>query len=130
MKENTTTLFPNQQVGLKVSEYADNHSLPLGAALTQYHEWVNRTQPCAFFTISLLQARLLLWLARLVGARRVLEIGTFVGFSVATWAEAVGGDGSVTGLEQSPEYARLARQQLQAFGWNNAEIVVGDALES
>lgn len=60
----------------------------------------------------------------------VLEIGTFVGFSVATWANAVGKDGSVTGLEKSPEFAQMARDQLSRFGWNNAEVVTGDALHT
>ncbi|KAG6122358.1 hypothetical protein E4U13_002515 [Claviceps humidiphila] len=130
MKEICTKLFPNEHVGQKVSEYSDRHSVPLCPALIEYHEWVQKTQPCAFFTISLLESRMLLWLARLVGAKRVLEIGAFVGFSVAAWAEAVGGDGRVTGLEQSPEYARFAREQLARYGWKNAEILVGDALET
>ncbi|KAG5984677.1 hypothetical protein E4U55_003758 [Claviceps digitariae] len=130
MPKNTTTLYPNEHVGLKVSEYADNHSVPLSTALIQYHEWVNSSQPDAYFAIPLLEARVLLWLARLVNAKRVLEIGSFVGFSLAAWAEAVGQDGSVTGLEQSAEYTQLAREKLQTYGFNNVEILVGDALES
>lgn len=61
---------------------------------------------------------------------KVLEIGTFVGFSVATWASAVGEDGTVTGLEKSPEFAQLATDQLERFGWNNTEILTGDAMQT
>lgn len=63
-------------------------------------------------------------------AVKVLEIGTFVGFSVATWASAVGKDGIVKGLEKSPEFAQLARDQLRRFGWNNTEILTGDAMQT
>lgn len=59
-----------------------------------------------------------------------MEIGTFVGFSVAAWANAVGEKGIVTGLEKSPEFSQLARDKLERFGWNNAEIITGDALQT
>lgn len=59
----------------------------------------------------------------------MLEIGTFVGFSVATWCHAVGGDGTVTGLEKSPEWAKLSREKLKQYGFDNAEVITGDALE-
>ncbi|QUC21653.1 uncharacterized protein UV8b_05896 [Ustilaginoidea virens] len=130
MIENCTTLYPNDSVGRKVSEYSDRHSMQLPERLELYHEWVLRSQPCAYFAISLLEARMLSWMARITGAKRVLEIGAFVGFSVATWAYAVGPDGSVTGLEKCPDYARAAREQLEHFGWSNAHIVTGDALET
>ncbi|EFY88120.1 putative O-methyltransferase [Metarhizium acridum CQMa 102] len=130
MIENCTTLYPNDIVGRKVSEYSDQHSVPLPEDLVKYHEWVMRSQENSYFTISLLEARMLSWMARMVNAKRVLEIGTFVGFSVATWANAVGKDGSVTGLEKTPEFAQMARDQLSRFGWNNAQVVTGDALHT
>ncbi|KAG6001633.1 hypothetical protein E4U21_003988 [Claviceps maximensis] len=102
MHDNMTTLFPNEKVAIRVSEYADSHSVPLSKALVEYHEWV----------------------------MTILEIGSFVGFSVAAWSEAVGTDGSVTGLERSPETAQLSRDRLAASGFENTEIIVGDALES
>ncbi|KPM39291.1 hypothetical protein AK830_g7270 [Neonectria ditissima] len=129
MKDNCTTLYPNDIVGQAVSEYADRHSLGFPARLTDYHAWVLETQERSWFTVSMLEARFLTWIAHLVGASRVLEVGTFVGFSVAVWADAVGPNGFVTGLERSPEYAKLARDQLKSRGWHNAQILEGDACE-
>ena len=51
------------------------------------------------------QAVLLRFLLRLIGARRVLEIGTFLGLSATVIAEAVGPEGRVTGIDVSPEIA-------------------------
>ncbi|EQK98479.1 O-methyltransferase, family 3 [Ophiocordyceps sinensis CO18] len=48
----------------------------------------------------------------------VLEVGVFVGFSLAMWANAIGPDGVVTGLEQSAEYAALARERLLKHGYD------------
>ncbi|KAK7432862.1 hypothetical protein QQZ08_000725 [Neonectria magnoliae] len=125
MKENCTTLYPNNTVAQAVSEYADRRSLSLPARLTEYHTWVLQTQEQAHFTISTLEARFLTWIAHLV----VLEIGAFVGFSVAVWADAVGPNGCVTGLERYPDYVKLARDQLKSRGWDNAQILEGDASE-
>jgi protein-L-isoaspartate O-methyltransferase len=149
MRENCTTLYPNAVVAQKVSDYAISHSISLPEELTKYHEWVLKSQPRSYFAISPLEARFLIWLTRTVGAKRgtyrnrnmpfrmltinvppVLEIGAFVGFSVAVWAYAVGPHGKVTGLEKSSQYARLGREQLKKFGWTNTELVEGDALET
>ena len=62
--------------------------------------------------------------------RQVLEIGTYIGFSTMGWAEAVGPNGHVTGLEFSPEYAQIARESFTKYGVTNTEIIVGDARES
>ncbi|KJZ74330.1 hypothetical protein HIM_06336 [Hirsutella minnesotensis 3608] len=129
MRENCTTLYPNDKVARKVSEYADRSSIDLPDTLIKYHQWVLDTQPRSYFTISLLEARLLTWMARTVGAKRVLEIGAFVGFSMGVWANAVGPKGSVIGLEFSPEYAALAREQLLKHGYDNCSVVQGNALE-
>lgn len=60
----------------------------------------------------------------------VLEIGTFIGFSTMSWAEAVGPSGHVTALEFSPEYVAIAEESFAKNGIKNVEVVVGDAKES
>lgn len=70
MRENCTTLYPNEEVALKVSDYSDRHSLDLPDAVTKYHEWVLQTQERSYFTISMLEARYLTWMTRLMGAKR------------------------------------------------------------
>lgn len=59
----------------------------------------------------------------------MLEIGSFVGFSLAVWAHAVGPDGHVTGLEINPDYAKQSREKLTGSGYHNVEVVEGDARE-
>lgn len=60
----------------------------------------------------------------------MLEIGVYLGFSLITWADAVGADGHVTGLEFSPEYADRALQKAHGEGYTNTDIVVGDAVKT
>lgn len=81
--------------------------------------------------VSPAQGKFLHLLARSVGARRVLEIGTLGGFSTIWLARAVGEKGSVLTLEYEPRHAEVARANLDAAGvGDRVEIRVGAALDS
>jgi caffeoyl-CoA O-methyltransferase len=77
------------------------------------------------------EAALLTMLARLVGARRALEVGTFTGYGAISIARGLAGGGRLTCLELDEEYAAVARRNLEDAGVaDRVEIVVGPALES
>jgi predicted O-methyltransferase YrrM len=78
------------------------------------------------------QGRLLELLARAVGARRVLEIGTLGGYSTIWLARAVPREGGlVVTLEAVPEYARVARMNLERAGLAGVvDVRVGAALDT
>jgi predicted O-methyltransferase YrrM len=81
--------------------------------------------------VSPLQGRLLEVLARAVGARSVLEIGTLGGYSTLWLARAVAPEGRIVTLELSPEHADVARQNLAAAGFGSvATVLVGPAGET
>jgi hypothetical protein len=69
MKDSAPVLYPNEQVGKKVTEYSEDHTLSLPKELTDFHAWILETQETANYTISTFQAKSLLWLARLAGAK-------------------------------------------------------------
>lgn len=46
------------------------------------------------------------------------------------WSHATGPDGVVTGLEYSPEIAKIAQDAIAKEGINNVEIIVGNAAET
>jgi predicted O-methyltransferase YrrM len=60
----------------------------------------------------------------------VLEIGCYLGFSASIWSHAVGSDGTVTGLEFDPEYAKIAASKLAGLGIKNVEFKIGAAADS
>jgi caffeoyl-CoA O-methyltransferase len=77
------------------------------------------------------EAALLTMLARLVGARRALELGTFTGYGAISIARGLADDGRLTCLELDEEYAATARRNLEEAGLaDRVEIVVGPALQS
>jgi predicted O-methyltransferase YrrM len=77
------------------------------------------------------EAALLTMLARLVGARRALEVGTFTGYGAISIARGLADGGRLTCLELEQGYAAIARRNLEHAGVaDRVEIIVGPALES
>jgi predicted O-methyltransferase YrrM len=76
--------------------------------------------------VSPAQGALLELLARAIGARRILEIGTLEGYSTTWLARALPPDGRLVTLELDPERAGRARAALG----NRAEVIAGPALDT
>ncbi len=75
--------------------------------------------------------KLLMLLARISGARRVLEIGTLAGFSTIWLARGIPDDGLLVTCEYSPEHAAVARRNIERAGVaHKVSIRVGAALET
>jgi predicted O-methyltransferase YrrM len=74
------------------------------------------------------QGKLLMLLAQMQGARRILEIGTLGGYSAIWLARALPPDGELVTLEYDPRHAEVARRNLAAAGLAcGVEVRVGDA---
>jgi caffeoyl-CoA O-methyltransferase len=77
------------------------------------------------------QAALLTLLARLIGSRRALEVGTFTGYGAISIARGLADGGRLTCLELDEEYAAIARRNVEEAGVaERVEIIVGPALDS
>ncbi len=75
------------------------------------------------------QGKLLQLLARLVGARRILEIGTLGGYSTIWLARALPADGALITLEADPKHAKVARANFRRAGLDSLiDLRVGLAL--
>src|SRR5256885_13937911 len=74
----------------------------------------------------------LLWLlARLVNARRILEIGTLGGYSTIWLARALAPGGRLISLEAVEKHATVARANIERAGLSRiAEVRVGKALDT
>lgn len=81
--------------------------------------------------VSPVLGKLLHLLARIAGARRVLEVGTLGGYSTAWLARALPAGGRVVTLEIDPRCSEVAADNLRRAGLaDRVEIVVGAALDS
>ncbi|MFN2637564.1 MAG: O-methyltransferase [Gemmatimonadaceae bacterium] len=77
------------------------------------------------------QGKLLQILARLVGTRSILEIGTLGGYSTIWLARGLRDGGRVITLEVDPKHAEVARRNFVRAGLQEViEVRIGSALET
>ena len=77
------------------------------------------------------QCQLLQLLARLVGAKKTLEIGVFLGYSSSWVALALPPGGKIVACDRSEEFTKIARETWRAAGVEDRiELRLGPALET
>lgn len=81
--------------------------------------------------VSAAQGKFLHLLARMIGARRILEIGTLGGYSTIWLARALPEGGRLVTLEAAPHHAEVARANLARAGLaDRVALRLGPALDS
>jgi predicted O-methyltransferase YrrM len=76
------------------------------------------------------QAAFLRFLVRVSGARRILEIGTFTGYSALAMASAMAPDGTLVALDRSEEWTAVARRYWEKAGLaDRIDLRIGEGAE-
>ena len=115
----------------KIEAYAVAHSTAEHPVLAALAAETRETEESHGMMVGVLEGRFLETLVWLSGARRVLEIGTFTGYSALSMAAALPSDGRLITCEVSPERADVARRHFDASPWGDRiEIRVGPALDT
>src|ERR1700723_536316 len=105
----------NQELWTDVDNYLVENLIPADPALDKA---LKSNQAAGLPTIDVApnQGKLLHLLARIQGAKRILEIGTLGGYSTIWLARALPKRGRVITLEVNPEHARVARDNVARAG--------------
>jgi caffeoyl-CoA O-methyltransferase len=115
----------------ELEAYAEAHTTPPAAKLARVAAATRAWSDAPGMMIDAVEGRLLTLLVGLCGARRILEIGTFTGYSALSMAEALPPDGEVVTLEVRGDHAAKAREHIEQAGMRGRITVVeGQALES
>ena len=115
---------------MSLAEYIEAHSSPEGAVLEQ----ITRNTHLEVINPRMLsghvQGRVLSMLSKMIRPKRILELGTFTGYSALCLAEGLSEDGRLITIEHNDEMEDAIRRNLALSPLGEKiELVIGDAKE-
>jgi caffeoyl-CoA O-methyltransferase len=97
-------------VSPEIEQYTFDHTSPRPPLLDELRDATYSQRADANMQVGRVEGTLLKMLVGLMGARRVLEIGTFTGYSALCMAEALPEDGSLITCDVDPEAVAFAQR--------------------
>jgi predicted O-methyltransferase YrrM len=120
----------DEKLWTAVDDYIAEMLLPADAVLQAALE-ASKAAGLPPIAVTPAQGKFLHLLARLQGARRILEIGTLGGYSTIWLGRALPAGGKLVTLEVSPDYARIALENISRAGLDTiVDLRRGPALET
>jgi len=115
----------------EIERYAEEHTTPPPEHLVVLAEETRATLSTPQMMTGPVEGRFLELLVFVTSARRVLEIGTFSGYSALSMAAGLPADGKLVTCEIDPDVAEVARRHIEASPYGDRiEQRVGPALET
>jgi caffeoyl-CoA O-methyltransferase len=115
----------------KVEAYAEAHTTPSGELFERLADETRKVSEWPEMMVGEVEGRFLELLVRLSGARRVLELGTFTGYSSLSMARGLPHGSRVITCDVDPETTAIARRYAEEAGLaDRIEYRVGPALET
>jgi len=120
----------SQELWTAVDRYMVESLIPRDPALDEALQ-TNAAAGLPAIDVAPNQGKLLHLLARIQGARRILEIGTLGGYSTIWLARALSSKGKLVTLEAEAKHAEVARTNIERAGLSSiVELRLGAALDS
>jgi predicted O-methyltransferase YrrM len=114
-----------------VENFAHDHTTPEGDLYVRLRDETYASMRSPQMQVGRIEGRFLKMLVRLTGARRVLEIGMFTGYSALMMAEGLPDDGRLITCDVDPKAEAIARRYFaESPHGNKIEIRMGPALET
>ena len=115
----------------EIEAYAEAHSMCESDVCRRLREETYRTMDLPQMVVGPLEGAFLKTMARMVRARRVLEIGTFTGYSALCFAEVLPSNGTVTTCDIDLDSTTLAKKYFaESPHGQKIEVKLGPALKT
>jgi caffeoyl-CoA O-methyltransferase len=113
----------------EIEKYVAEHTSPVSSLLDELEKKTYEKTLIPQMLSGKVEDRLLQMLIHISGAKRVVEIGTFTGYSSLMMAEALPEDGELITLETCKKYAEIAMSYFKRSPYGNRiKLIFGPAL--
>jgi predicted O-methyltransferase YrrM len=117
-------------IDTRIEEYIENHSTPEDPLLYELHRRTFLHTPYPRMLSGHVQGRFLELISRMVKPERILEVGTFTGYSAICLARGLKPGGKLHTIEAEGAYAEIALEYFRKAGLDDAVIIHhGNALK-
>jgi len=114
-----------------VEDYVDAHTDDVSTLLEELLAETEKITGRSRWSIGKVEGKLLQLLIKISVARRVVEVGTFTGYSALAMAEALPQNGRLTTLENGREFADIALRYFEKSPYGRKiQLIFGPALQS
>ncbi|MGH9280918.1 MAG: O-methyltransferase, partial [Acidimicrobiales bacterium] len=115
----------------EVDQYAAEHSTPEAPHLSALAAETRDFSTAHGMMVGPVEGQFLALMVELTGARRILEIGTFTGYSALSMAPALPPGGTIVTCDINEDHVAVARRHIGASPFaDRIEIRVGPALDT
>lgn len=118
-------------VAKEAEEYAADHTSPMSQLLEEVEHYTLTRTPYPSMLTGRVEGRFLQLIVRLSGARRIVDIGTFTGYSALAMAEVLPDEGRILTIERDPEHAKIAQGFFdRSSSGYKIKLLMGEAMEA
>lgn len=111
-----------------IEEYLEQHATPMDEVLESLYRETHLHAMNPRMASGPVQGRFLQFICQMMHPKKVLEIGTFTGFSTICMARGMAPNGLLTTIEANEEYEGIIRKYLEKAGvTDRVRLIVGDA---
>lgn len=115
---------------MSLEEYIEQHSSPENEVLASINRSTNLHVLNPHMLSGQVQGRVLSFLSQMIRPKRILELGTFTGYSALCLAEGLPEDGELITIEHNDELEETIRHNLSLSPLGSKiQLVIGDAKE-
>jgi caffeoyl-CoA O-methyltransferase len=114
----------------EIADYADRFTSPESEALQKLNRETNAKVAMPRMLSGHLQGRMLSMLSHMIQPKRILEIGTYTGYSAICFAEGLQQGGILHTIDINDELEEMVRRYFKMAGVENKiQLHIGDAMQ-
>lgn len=117
-------------VDQKIQDYSENHTSPESDVLNELYRYTNVNVLYPRMLSGQVLGKFLKLVSQMIQPERILEIGTYTGYSAICLAEGLKEGGVLDTIEVNPELQQIIKEYIHKSGFDDRiNLHMGDALE-